>query len=156
MATLPEIIDPYQFAAIRIMLTVNSAVYITNPALLLRLLFGMVDLCLTYSNLPLAAAVYANYGIFLTMGGNIDSGYKFGQLSLRLLEQFNAKNIKALIIHGFNSFIRHWKDHVRETIDSLQEAFNSGLETGNLEVACYAILTNHLHIFFAGNDFRVA
>jgi serine phosphatase RsbU (regulator of sigma subunit) len=34
----------------------------------------------------------------------------------------------------------------------LQEAFNTGLETGNLEFACYAILINNLHIFFAGND----
>ena len=152
LADLPEMTNPYHFAAIRILLTVTSAAYLTNPALLSRLLFAMVDLCLTYGNPPLAAGVYVNYGVFLTASGDIDSGYRFGQLSLRLLEKFNAKNIKASVLHCFNSSIRHWKDHVRETIDSLQEAFNSGLETGNLEYACYAILINNLHIFFAGNE----
>ncbi|MEG3956598.1 AAA family ATPase [Microcoleus sp. herbarium2] len=152
LADLPEMTNPYHFAAIRVLLTVTSAAYLTNPALLSRLLLAMVDLCLTYGNPPLAAGVYVNYGVFLTASGDIDSGYRFGQLSLRLLEKFNAKNIKASVLHCFNSSIRHWKDHVRETIDSLQEAFNSGLETGNLEYACYAILINNLHIFFAGNE----
>jgi predicted ATPase/serine phosphatase RsbU (regulator of sigma subunit)/tRNA A-37 threonylcarbamoyl transferase component Bud32 len=152
LADLPEMTDPYQLAAIRILLTVTSAAYITNPAVLSRLLFAMVDLCLTYGNPPLAAGVYVNYGVFLTVGGDIDSGYRFGQLSLRLLENFKAKHIKAFVLHFFNSYIRHWKDHVRETIESLQEGFNSGLETGNLEYGCYAIMINNLHIFFAGND----
>jgi predicted ATPase/serine phosphatase RsbU (regulator of sigma subunit) len=152
LAALTEMTVPYQLAAIRIMLTVSSAAYITNPALVSRLLLAMVDLCLTYGNPPLAAGVYVNYGVFLTASGDIDSGYRFGQLSLRLLEKFNAKNIKVIVLQCFNSYIRHWKDHVRETIDSLQEAFNTGLETGNLEFACYAILINNIHIFFAGND----
>ncbi|MEG4442877.1 AAA family ATPase [Microcoleus sp. AT9_B5] len=152
LADLPEMNDHYQFAAIRMLLTVTSAAYMTNPALVSRLLFAMIDICLTYGNPPLAAGVYVHYGMFLTASGDIDSGYRFGQLSLRLLEQFNVKNIKVLVLHEFNSYIRHWKDHVRETIDSLQEAFNSGLETGNLEYGCYAILVNNLHIFFAGKD----
>ncbi|HEY9298485.1 MAG TPA: serine/threonine protein kinase, partial [Phormidium sp.] len=152
LAALTEMTAPYQLAAIRIMLTVSSAAYITNPALGVRLLFAMVDLCFTYGNPPLAAGIYVNYGVFLTASGDIDSGYRFGQLSLRLLEHFNAKNIKVSVLQCFHSYIRHWKDHVRETIDSLQEAFNTGLETGNLEFACYAILINNIHIFFAGND----
>ncbi|MEG4307540.1 protein kinase domain-containing protein [Microcoleus sp. D3_18a_C4] len=152
LCDLPEMTDPYQFAAIRILLTVTSAAYITNPALLSRLLFAMVDICLTYGNPPLAAGIYVNYGVFLTVGGDIDSGYRFGQLSLKLLDKFNVKSIKAFVLHYFNSFIGHWKDHVRETIEPLQDAVNSGLETGNLEYACYAMLSNNLHNFFTGND----
>ena len=152
LADLPEMTDPYHLAAIRILLTVTSAAFMTNPALLSRLLLAMVDLCLTYGNPPLAAGVYVSYGVFLTASGDIDSGYRFGQLSLRLLEQFNAKNIKAMVVQCFNSHIRHWKDHVRETIDSLQEAFNSGLETGNLEYACYATLSYHDHRLYSGGD----
>ncbi|MEG4810534.1 AAA family ATPase [Microcoleus sp. F8-D3] len=154
LADLPEMTDSYQVAAIRILLTVTSAAYITNPALKSRLLFAMMDLCLTYGNPPLAAGVYVNYGVFLTVSGDINSGYRFGQLSLRLLEQFNAKNIKVkvLVLQYFYSYIRHWKDHVRETIDSLQEAFNSGLEIGNLEYGCYAILSYHEHRLYSGGD----
>ena len=157
LGDLPEMIDPYQAAAIRILLTIKSAADITNSTFLSRLLFAMVDICLTYGNPPLVAGVYVSYGMFLTASGDIDSGYRFGQLSLRLLEQSNSKNIKVkvTVLLGFNSCIRHWKDHVRETIDSLQDGFNSGLETGNLEFACYAILVKHLHIFFAGNDLEL-
>ena len=152
LAYLPEMTDSYHFATIRILLTVTPAAFITNPALKSRLLFAMVDLCLTYGNPPLAAGVYVSYGIFLNASGDIDSGYRFGQLSLRLLEQFNAKNIKATVLQSFNSYIRHWKDHLRETIDSLQEGFNSGLETGNLEYGCYSILSYHDHRFYSGGD----
>ncbi|MEG4235880.1 hypothetical protein QUA40_28155 [Microcoleus sp. Pol11C3] len=150
LANLSEMTNPYHFAAIRILLTVTSAAYITNPALLPKLLFVMVDLCLTYGNPPLAAGVYVNYGAFLTVRGDINSGYRFGQLSLKLLEKFNSKQIKVLVLHYFNSFIRHWKDHVRETIESLQNAVISGLETGNLEYACYTILSDNYHSFYAG------
>jgi predicted ATPase/serine phosphatase RsbU (regulator of sigma subunit)/tRNA A-37 threonylcarbamoyl transferase component Bud32 len=152
LAYLPEMTDSYHFATIRILLTVTPAAFITNPALKSRLLFAMVDLCLTYGNPPLAAGVYVSYGIFLNASGDIDSGYRFGQLSLRLLEQFNAKNIKATVLQSFNSYIRHWKDHLRETIDSLQEGFNSGLETGNFEYGCYSILSYHEHRLYSGGD----
>jgi predicted ATPase/serine phosphatase RsbU (regulator of sigma subunit) len=152
LADLPEMTDPYHCATIRILLIVTNAAYITHPALVSKLLFAIVDLCLTYGNPSLAVEVYVYYGSFLTVSGDIDSGYRFGKLSLRLMEQFNSKNLKPTILQAFNSFIRYWKEHVRETIDPLQEAFNSGLETGNLTTACYAILTNHIHIFFAGND----
>ncbi len=153
LATLPEMTDPDKLAAVRILLTVTAAAYITNPALLSRLLFAMVDLCINYGNPPLAAGVYVNYGVFLcTAIGDINSGYRFGQLSLRLLEQFKATIIKALVVHFFNSFIRHWKDHVRETIEPLQDAINSGLETGNIEYGSYASLCYCSHRLFLGID----
>ncbi|MEG4274279.1 MULTISPECIES: protein kinase domain-containing protein [unclassified Microcoleus] len=152
LADLPEMTDPYQFATILILLKVNPASYMTNPALGYRLLSAMVDICLNYGNPPLAASVYVNYGMFLSAFGDIDSGYRFGQLSLRLLDQFNAQKIKAIVLQCFNAFIKHWKNHVRETIDYLQEAFNSGLETGNLEYAGYAILSYHEHKLYLGGD----
>ncbi|MEG4121181.1 AAA family ATPase [Microcoleus sp. N9_B4] len=154
LADLPEMTDHYQFAVIRIILTVKNAAHIMNPPLGYQFLSAMVDICLTYGNPPLAAAVYVNYGVFLIAAGDVDSGYRFGELSLRLLEQDNAKNIKAkvIVLQCFNTFIRHWKDHLRQSIDSLQEAFNSGLETGNLECGCYAILMYHDHKLYSGCD----
>ena len=154
LADLPEMTDPYQFAVIRIILTVKNAAHIMNPPLGHQFLCAMVDICLTYGNPPLAAAVYVNYGGFLVPTGDVDSAYKFGELSLRLLEQSNAKNIKAkvIVLQCFNTFIRHWKDHLRQSIDSLQEAFNSGLATGNLECGCYAILNYHDHKLYSGCD----
>jgi predicted ATPase/serine phosphatase RsbU (regulator of sigma subunit)/tRNA A-37 threonylcarbamoyl transferase component Bud32 len=152
LANIPEMTDPYHEAAIRILLTVKSALDITNSDLLSRVVCAMVDICLTYGNPALAAGVYVNYGVFLIEAGDIDLGYRFGQLSLRLLEQFDTKKIKVFVLQYFNSYIRHFKDHVRDTINPLQDAFNSGLETGNLEFACYAILINNLHTFFAGNE----
>jgi predicted ATPase/serine phosphatase RsbU (regulator of sigma subunit)/tRNA A-37 threonylcarbamoyl transferase component Bud32 len=154
LADLPEMTDHYQFAVIRIILTVKNAAHIMNPPLGYKFFSAMVDICLTYGNPPLAAAVYVNYGVFLIMAGDVDSGYRFGELSLRLLEQSHAKNIKAkvIVLQCFNTFIRHWKDHLRQSIDSLQEAFNNGLETGNLECGCYAILNYNDHKLYSGCD----
>jgi len=151
LAELPEMTDPEQLVAIRILLTLAGAAYITNPPLMSRFLFLMITLCIKYGNPPIAAGVYVNYGVFLcTEMQDIQTGYRFGKLSLRLLEKFNATGIKALVLQFFHSFIQHWKDPARETIESLQEAINSGLEIGNIEYACYASVSYCNHSLFAG------
>ena len=151
LADLPEMTDPYKLAAIRILLTVTSAIYITKPDLYPLVMFKMVSLCIEYGNPTLAAGVYVNYGVLLCgLIGDIDSGYRFGQLSLSLLDKFDARGLKALVLHFFNFFIRHWKEHIKETIESELEAIHSGLETGNIEYASYGAVTYCLHLFFTG------
>jgi predicted ATPase/signal transduction histidine kinase/tRNA A-37 threonylcarbamoyl transferase component Bud32 len=151
LVELPEMTDPYKLAALRIFNIILSAAYIANPKLFPAIVFTMVDLCIKYGNSPLGIYSYIIYGLFLCGAmGDINSGYQFGLLGMRLLERFDAQRLKAKIINGFNGYIRHWKEHVRETIEPLREAIQSGLENGDLEIAGYAAVNYCTNLFLLG------
>ena len=62
--------------------------------------------------------------------GNIEDGYRFGQLALRVLDQHETQQFKARTVQMVNGFVLHWKIHVLETLKPLIDAYKSGKETG--------------------------
>ncbi|GET36997.1 trifunctional serine/threonine-protein kinase/ATP-binding protein/sensor histidine kinase [Microseira wollei] len=153
LINLPEMTDPDKIAALWILLKIGSAAYIANPGLLARILFTMANLCIKYGNSPEAAKVYVYYGILLSSSLNdIEAGYRYGQLSLRLLEQFHAKELQVLILNGFNGYVRLWKEQVRDTLNPLRVAYACGLESGEILSGGYAILNYFMHSFFVGES----
>ncbi len=97
-----------------------------------------VSLSIEYGNAFASPFVYANFGLILCRQvGDIETGYKFGQLALRQLSQPKPHSLRARTLIVVNTFIIHWKDHVRDTSQPLLEAYQSGLETGDLEFAAY-------------------
>jgi predicted ATPase/serine phosphatase RsbU (regulator of sigma subunit)/tRNA A-37 threonylcarbamoyl transferase component Bud32 len=152
LANLPEMTDPYQLAAVRILLIVTSAAIITNPLLYPIVTLTSVRLCIQHGNSPFAAAVYIFYAQLLCGAmKNIDSGYQVGQLSLTLVDQLDVRDFKALVTHYSNGFVRHWKDPFRAIpLEQMQEGIQVGIETGNLENACYNAIDYTLFSTFAG------
>ncbi|MBD0341719.1 MAG: serine/threonine protein kinase, partial [Microcoleus sp. Co-bin12] len=139
---LPVITDGYQLAIMRILSAVVTPVFVAKPELLPQLIFTMVNFSIERGHSALAAIAYSWYGILLIgILGEIDAGYHSGQLALKLLDEFNAKQFKCKVNHLFNTFVRHWKEHARETIAPLRETVQSGLETGDLEYSSYAALS---------------
>jgi predicted ATPase len=151
---LPLMTDPYKIAAIRILIIISSAFNMVNPRLYSLTLLTVVNLCVNYGNPPLAAAAYAWTGVLLLETEDIDSAYRFSQLSLKLLEQSNSREVTAKVHHFSYSAIRHWKQDIRETIQPLLEGVNSGLEAGDVEFACYCAICYCLHNFYAGKNLK--
>ena len=150
---LPDMIDPYKLAAIRILLAVTAPAIITNPTLYFLITLRAVNLCINYGNPPQAAGVYIFYGKLLCgIMKDIDSGYRFGQLSLRLLEKFNIKEFKSLVLHYSAGFIRPWKEpiHNSNILEVLQAALNVGLDTGDIEHTSYNASAYCLFSLFLG------
>ncbi|NDJ24662.1 AAA family ATPase [Nostoc sp. B(2019)] len=153
LANLPEMTDANKLAAMRILMAAMPPSYIAEPSLLPLIAFTMVNLCVQYGNSSFAAYSYGCYGLILCGPlKDIESGYRFGKLSLKLLEQFDAKELKAKVYGLFNIFIRHWKEHIQETIEPLQEGVQSGLETGDTEYVGYNVTAVCTHRFFAGEN----
>ncbi|MEZ2238742.1 AAA family ATPase [Microcoleus sp.] len=139
--SIPIMTDEYQLATMRILSVILTSAFAGKPELFPQIIFTMVDLCVKYGHSALGAIAYSWYGLLLAGAlGEIEAGYHAGKLSLKLLEQFNAKEFKCKVYHLFNTFVRHWKEHARETIPPLMEAIQSGLETGDLEFSSYNAL----------------
>lgn len=134
----PVMTDPYQLAALRILAIVTPAAFMTNTTTWLQVILTMANLCIEHGHSALAAYAYSQYGVVLCGAlGDLDSGYHSGQLALRLLELFQASELKCKVYLLFNGFIRPWKEHAKESLAPLVEALHSGLETGDVEFAGY-------------------
>ncbi|MEH1940345.1 MAG: AAA family ATPase [Nostoc sp.] len=157
LTELPEMTDVYKLAALRVLINLIPPVYIAAPELYPQVVFKMTNLCLKYGNSPMSSYTYVLYGMFLCgVFEDIDSGYQFGQLGLKLLNQFNAKEMTAKIYETFNYFIRHWKEPAINTIEPLIEGVQRGLETGDLEYASYSACFYCTHLFFIGENLEIA
>jgi predicted ATPase/signal transduction histidine kinase/tRNA A-37 threonylcarbamoyl transferase component Bud32 len=151
LAFLPLMTDPYKLAAMRILIAIIPAAFMTNPMLFPLIIFTMVNLSIQYGNSPLSAYGYVSYGMLLCgVLSDIDSGYQFGKLAIKLGEQFATKEIKAKIDFMFNCFIKQWKEQIKETTQPLLKAFKTGLETGDIEYSCYSVANYSHHCYWSG------
>ncbi|HEY9602043.1 MAG TPA: serine/threonine-protein kinase PknK, partial [Allocoleopsis sp.] len=134
LINLPEMTHPYKLAAMRIIASVCTATYFIAPQLWQMMVFQKIQLSLKYGNAPGSPFGYADYAMVLCgVEGDIETGYQFAQLALNLLPRLNAKEFKSKTFLRVEMYVRHWKEHLRETLNPLLEAYQSGLEAGDLE-----------------------
>ncbi|MEH1803405.1 MAG: AAA family ATPase [Nostoc sp.] len=145
--------EPDKLAAMNILTNIAAAAYLVIPELYPLILFKQVNLSLNYGNTANSLYGYSSYGLILGgIVGDIDSGYQFGQLSLKLLDKLNAKEFIAktyMIVYGC---LNHWKKHLNELLLPIQSAYYSGVEIGDLEFAGYCACNYSLSSYFAGKE----
>ncbi|MCY7367890.1 MAG: AAA family ATPase, partial [Chamaesiphon sp.] len=157
LSELPNMTDPHKLVAIDILLIVSAAAIITNPLLYFLITITAVNLCIVYGNPPQAAGVYIFYGKLLCgVTNDLDAGYRFGQLSLRLLEKFKPQEFQSLVLHYSAGFIRPWQESIRHSniIEILQTAIQVGLDSGDIEHASYNASAYCLFSLFVGSPLQ--
>jgi predicted ATPase/signal transduction histidine kinase/tRNA A-37 threonylcarbamoyl transferase component Bud32 len=155
LADLPEAEDPAARAALRILANITSATYIGRPALFPLIVFKQVSLSATRGNTNASAYGYATYGIILCgVVGDIDAGYRFGQMALLVSQRFNAKEYEARTTYITCCYTRLWKEHVRETFRTFPAVYQAALESGDKEFAAWALMMRAMQGFYLGRDLR--
>ncbi len=145
--------DPKIIAIMRLISIIGSAAYFSSPNLLPLLILENVYLSLKYGYSSYTPFSFSAYGIILCGNlGEVNKGYEFGNLALKIYENLDGIKSKTKILHMVNSFIIHWKDHIRLTLDPLWECYLSGSETGDLEFAFYGLIQYSFHSLFAGKE----
>jgi predicted ATPase/GAF domain-containing protein/tRNA A-37 threonylcarbamoyl transferase component Bud32 len=153
---LPEMTAPDKLAAIRILSRIVSASYIAAPNLSPVVIFQGINISVKYGNASFSSIMYASYGgILCRVLGDIESGYKFGNLALNLSERLNARNVKVQVVLVVNCFIRYWQEHGRQTLQPLLLGYSSGLEAGDLEYASYSLVMYSNHSYWIGQELAV-
>ncbi len=151
--TLPQMTDPEQLAAMRFLVSITSPALINKPEILLPIILTQINLCMTQGYSPLSASSYTWYGMVLCGGmAEIKKGYHAGELSVELFKKYGVNSIKCQVFNMFNAFVKPWKKHLRETLASLQEGFQSGLEVGDLIYAGYCALNYCSSLLFTGEE----
>jgi len=113
-----------------------------------------IKLTSEYGNAPDSPVSYVNYGLVLCDPNIADYffGYKCGQFAFRLLQQQENKQLSPVVINNYAAYVAHWKEHLRDTLPSLKEAYQLGLEVGDLEFSSYGITNYLLLIYFVGDQ----
>src|SRR6476469_5712444 len=148
---LPPMTDPNKIVALRILTNMSPAAFVAAPDIFPLIIFKMVTLSFKYGNAPLSSFGYANYGVIhCGVLGDMDSGYRYGQMAQALLERFHTNLRNSQISLPFNALIRHWSEGGRASCTGLIEGIESGLETGDINNACYCASFYSNYIFLSG------
>ncbi|GJD15258.1 serine/threonine kinase with two-component sensor domain [Rivularia sp. IAM M-261] len=150
---LPTMNQSKAKAAMQILSSALSTTYIARPDLLPLNVFEQVKLSLKYGNTNLSAFAYSWYALILSgVLQDIESGYQFAKLALELLEKFGAKEIRCRTLFMVYCFVYHWHEPLGDTIAPLRTAYTIGLESGDLEYACWSLASLSIHQLFIGEE----
>ncbi|MBP0021672.1 MAG: AAA family ATPase [Cyanobacteria bacterium SBLK] len=152
LAKLPDMSDPKILAAMRLLFYVTPTAYKYKPALMVLITFEEVNLSLRYGNSPMSAYGYSVQGLVLcNTFGEIEQGYQFGKLALQLEPQSNAVAY-GRAFYVMTTHIQHYKEHLRNSIKNLKEAYTICLEVGDLEYAGYALAFYSSYSYLSGKE----
>ncbi|MBW4509885.1 MAG: AAA family ATPase [Scytonematopsis contorta HA4267-MV1] len=150
---IPQMNDTSKLAAMKILSSIIAAAYIAAPELLPLIPTEQLKLSLKYGNAPESADAYSSYGVILcNFLGQIESGYEFGQLAVKLLDKYNNKEVKARVIKVVAGFISHWKEPISNRLDTLITAYSIGIETGYSEEAATTISIYCYALYFSAEE----
>jgi predicted ATPase/GAF domain-containing protein len=154
LAHQPLLTTPRHLAALRLMARIAAPVYLAMPPLVPTLACRMVRLSVVHGSHPAAIFGFVAYGVVRISMDDIEGGYCFGMLALRLIEQAGPAGLsfRTRVLHGVGLHIRHWREHIRQTLPLLLEAYQSGLETGDFEYGCYGAYSYGGLALLAGHE----
>ena len=150
LAQLPPMTDPSKTAIMRIIMRANAAMATIYPALYPVLANEQLRLTVRHGTGPASPTAYLNYGMLLGSEGDMESGYRFGQLALGFLEQPQAEVSRIPTRFAFNLIMRHWKEPIRETLAPFLELHQAAREIGDLFYTAYSSAFHCVHMFLSG------
>ncbi|NEQ36393.1 MAG: AAA family ATPase [Okeania sp. SIO3I5] len=151
---LPKLTNLYKTSAILISQQIIPSIKTTNSPLVSLVVLILINLCIQYGNPPQAAGSYIFYTTLFPpfSAGDIDLGYQFGQLSLKLQEKYNLSSLDALVIHMYYGFAWHWKEYLRnfDVQEQCIKGFQKGRNIGDYILASYCFISYFLINLFGG------
>jgi hypothetical protein len=104
--------------------------------------FRLIHLALQHGLCGSALAAFSGYGLLLaSLFGNIEEGYRFGQIALALSDLVESKAWLPRVYFMVYGFIDLWINPFRESMEPLLFAQRSALKTGDIEgsVTCATV-----------------
>ncbi|MCP4136965.1 MAG: serine/threonine-protein kinase PknK, partial [bacterium] len=132
-----ELTDPEILATISIMLQCATPAYLSGSYLMPIFIEKAINLTLKHGNYPLSPITYTFHAIMLNgILGEIDNGYEYAHLSLKLADKYGSKLMQGKSIYHFCWF-NHWKKPIKENLEYLMQSYQYCLEAGDLLYASY-------------------
>ena len=142
---MPNMRDSRTAASMQLMNMVFSSAYMTNPMLGPMVCLRMVRLTLQHGLCSISSVAFGIYGMLLcSFKFDFKGGYRYGQLALKVLDRFGAKEWLPRVYAGVFGFIHGWVLPMKTALEPLLQSVQVALDTGDIE---FAGLNAHLHSF---------
>ncbi|HBL60650.1 MAG TPA: hypothetical protein DDZ80_20015, partial [Cyanobacteria bacterium UBA8803] len=128
-----EMTNPELRVCMRLLRDMTGPAYFTDQDLAALISLKMVNLSIEHGNSEVSAHGYSFWG--LIVGPRLidyEAGYEFGQLAVRLTEQFNNINLACRVFTAFGGLISPWRSHIKGSIPILRKGYLAGVETGDV------------------------
>ncbi len=136
----PVLTDPKQKVAIRLLMEIFPAAFLSGSGNLFPLLvLKSVNISLRHGSSPESAFAYAAYGMLLC--GALDEpalGYEFGKLAVRMNERFDDIPLKSRVLYVYAMFVHHWSNHWSTMTPWFRRGIEAGYQSGDLLYLAYS------------------
>jgi histidine kinase len=123
-------------AVMQVLNVMIVSTYTTDPLFSPLIAIRMVELSLIYGLNSISSIGFAMYSVLsCSLENDIEPGYRYGQLSLRLLEKFKCIEYVPRVYSAFYGFSAIWRNDFSSSLLHLQDAHQIALETSDLEFA---------------------
>lgn len=136
---LADIADREQDGIIRLMAILTDGTYIAVPSLFPHIVMEVVNRSMRYGHNAMSAIGFAWATVLIVRQfGNYQDAYALGALAMRLNERYPNPRIRAQVTFLYAVCALHWVQPLAEQIEVYQQAYQYGIENGNLVFAGYA------------------
>ena len=157
LRNLDQMVEPDKLAAMSILVKIISCALVTQSPLMMPLIYTMVNLSSRYGNSSKAPFGYVWFGCTLCWTRkDIGLGYQLGRLAMDVMEKFDARDVETTVRHQFNSFIRHWCEHERHSLNEFPHIVQIGKETGDVEYGTYVAVNYIANLLLVGEPLASA
>lgn len=135
----PIIDDPATLTAMRLLMEIFAAAFLSGSNLFSYLVLKSVNLALRQGNCPESAFAYAAYGMLLC--GELDEpalGYQYGRAGLAINERLDDLSLRARVIYVYAMFIHHWSNHWSTLTPWFRKGIEAGYQSGDLLYLAYS------------------
>ena len=153
MQALPEIQDAGVLATVRILADMTTPCYFIDADMHSAIVREAVDITLHHGVCAISPFFFSLYASILCGAlDKVDTGYLIGKYGLRLFEKQSSHDLRPRSIHIFNMHVRHFKEHLRNSLAPLLEAYQGALENRDLQHAAYSINAYCFHAYLLGKN----
>ncbi|ROU02262.1 diguanylate cyclase [Marinobacter sp. R17] len=135
----PTIDDPATLTAMRLLMEIFAAAFLSGSTLFSYLVLKAVNLALHRGNCPESAFAYAAYGMLLC--GELDEpalGYQYGKVGLAINEKLDDLSLRARVIYVYAMFVHHWSNHWATLTPWFRKGIEAGYQSGDLLYLAYS------------------
>jgi predicted ATPase/signal transduction histidine kinase/ActR/RegA family two-component response regulator len=148
---LPELTDRRHAAIIRILTSASPIAFVSDPTLWALMMATTALHSMRHGHSALAAIAYAHYGGMLCGPyQDLERGYRFGTLAMRLIERFPDPVVAVEVETAFHILVRIWTHPMREGVEPLRALVQRGFQVGEIEFGSIAALQNLLFRYTLG------
>ncbi|NEQ39938.1 MAG: AAA family ATPase [Okeania sp. SIO3I5] len=145
---LPEMKNPEKLALIQLLGLIGAAAFVVGSPLWASIIFAIVTLSVEWGNTPASAYGYSCYGILLWRKGEIKAAYELSEVIFGLFDRFGGDTLRGVTVA--NHHLRHWQEHLANTLPLFLECYSLALSRGDFEFAGYNIFLHSFHSYFVG------